>query len=68
MPARPTFDEELAWSIECLQEAEAAARRCFHLAGFEERPVPVGKRLKLKANAIEVQRGQLEEVAEGALG
>jgi hypothetical protein len=66
--SRATFDDELAWSIECLQEAEAAVRRCHYLAGFEERPPEVGQRLKLKAGAIGVQRGQVEEVAEGALG
>lgn len=68
MAERSPFADELAWAIECLEEAETSVRRCVRRAGDEGRPLPVGKRLKLKGNGIEVQRAGLEEVAEGALG
>ncbi|MFT3865702.1 MAG: hypothetical protein QM729_15660 [Solirubrobacterales bacterium] len=54
MPRRKpaTFAEELAWSIECLEEAEASVRRCLRIAGDEERPIEVGKRLKLRPDWV----------------
>jgi hypothetical protein len=63
-----TFTDELAWVVELLDAAEGSLRRLHHLAGYEQLPVDVGRRLKLKANGVEVQRTSLEEIVDGTLG
>jgi hypothetical protein len=62
------FDERLEWVVELLDEAERELRELHRDAGFEQRSAAVGRRLKLKANGVEVQRAGLQEIVDGTLG